>query len=59
MKKEYINPEMQVVTFAAPVVLQSNSPGVTTGSALGNSVKDDGASLFAPSYDGGDSSEDW
>ena len=60
MKKEYINPEMQVVSFAAPVVLQSNSPGgVTNGSPLGNSVKDEGASLFAPSFDGGDSSEEW
>jgi hypothetical protein len=49
MKKEYINPEMQVITFAAPVVLQSASPmnlnnEEATGNVLSSEFFDNGGS---------------
>ena len=57
MKKEYINPEMVVVKFAAPVVLQSNSPGNGEGFGSGsmNPINADSSQF----YDNGDSNESW
>ena len=56
MKKEYINPEMVIVKFAAPVVLQSNSPTQSNGEYTSNGGITLGASEF---QDNGDSNESW
>ena len=56
MKKEYINPEMVVVKFAAPVVLQSNSPG--NGEGFGDGDKPTSEADATQWFDNG-GSEDW
>ena len=59
MKKEYINPQLEVVMMNNMPLLAGSGEGVQNGDSLGNQLKDEGAGLFAPSFDGGDSSEDW
>ncbi len=60
MKKEYINPELQVIKFAAPVVLQnaSREGGVSTGSLLGGEHNADDVTYSSGFFDNGDS-ENW
>ena len=57
MKKQYINPSMDIVTIQ-PYVLQSGSPGgVNTGGKLGNEYKD-GDVTYGRHYRSFDDEED-
>lgn len=59
MKKEYVNPELQVIKFAAPVVLQNASPtGVETGGSTNNGYSSSDVSFSSEFFGDGDS-EGW
>lgn len=61
MKKEYINPEMEVVMLQtkATILAGSGEGGVEDGDSVGNQVKDSDAGLFSSQFFDNGGSEDW
>ncbi len=57
MKKEYINPEMQVVIMQTMTVLAA-SVGVETGNSVGDGYTESDVSYSSGFFDNG-GSEDW
>ena len=58
MKKEYINPEMEVIMLNTMPLLEGSDPQTVNEEATSSfgGVYDDNASLF---HDNGDSNESW
>ena len=57
MKKEYINPEMQVVMMQTMTVLAA-SEGVNSGNSVGDGYSSTDVTYSSGFFDNGDS-EDW